>query len=166
MEAMLAEERRSVAVTVIYAEGNFVEFKLPVTEAEPPEVTLERVFAGFNAGSRQEVPEFGIARVRSLSVDDFVLLNGKAWKCEGAGWSVIALDQIEVAINENARGPRGVAARAFRLAYHPEWPCIQDGKRPTALRLQAIEPSFGSSVLPVGDDLPAEVVKSSGPKLA
>jgi hypothetical protein len=166
MEAMLAEECRSLTVAVIYSEGNFVEFSLPVAGAEAPHETLERVFAGFNAGSRQEMPVFLAARVRSLSVDDFVVLDGKAWKCEGAGWSEIALSRIEVAIAENTQGARGSGVKEW-LRSHPEWPCIQNGKRPAALRVKAIEPSLGSgAVVLLADDLPAEVGESSGPKQA
>ena len=48
---------------------------------------LERVFAAFNYGSGQECDVFLGGKVRSLSVNDFVAIDNRWYKCESMGWS-------------------------------------------------------------------------------
>ena len=51
---------------------------------------LEATFAAFNGGSGRECPEFLNGNVRSLSVGDFVFVNGTPYKCEKVGWKEVS----------------------------------------------------------------------------
>jgi hypothetical protein len=62
---------------------------------------LERVFGLFNSGSGIEHPEFMKHRMRSLSVNDFVRVNGNWYQCMSVGWKERDdkfVDQIEAAV--------------------------------------------------------------------
>lgn len=48
---------------------------------------LETIFAEWNAGSGSECDAFTKARVRSLSVGDYVSVDGTWHRCEGIGWA-------------------------------------------------------------------------------
>jgi hypothetical protein len=48
---------------------------------------LERVFAGWNAGSNEEHPLFlQDKRARSMSSNDIVVVDGEYFQCEPVGW--------------------------------------------------------------------------------
>ena len=47
---------------------------------------LEKIFASFNAGSGEECGTFKKARIRSMSVGDFVCINGNWYQCLKQGW--------------------------------------------------------------------------------
>lgn len=51
---------------------------------------LEATFAAFNGGSGRECPEFLNGNVRSLSVGDFVFVNGTPYKCMNQGWEEVS----------------------------------------------------------------------------
>ena len=50
---------------------------------------LEAVFAMFNHGSGQECLPFIESKVRSLSVGDFVQIDGDWWQCKSIGWEMV-----------------------------------------------------------------------------
>lgn len=47
---------------------------------------LEQIFGEWNHGSGHECPNLIIAEIRSLSVGDYVNLNGDWYRCENIGW--------------------------------------------------------------------------------
>lgn len=62
------------------------------------EAILEHVFGLFNHGSGTEHPKFIELRMRSLSVNDFVCVNGQWYQCLSVGWEKCSeqfVDKIE-----------------------------------------------------------------------
>lgn len=55
---------------------------------------LEATFAAFNGGSGRECPEFLNGNVRSLSVGDFVFVNGTPYKCMKQGWEEVSWEDV------------------------------------------------------------------------
>jgi hypothetical protein len=55
---------------------------------------LEATFAAFNGGSGRECPEFLNGKVRSLSVGDFVFVNGTPYKCMNQGWEEVSWEDV------------------------------------------------------------------------
>lgn len=53
------------------------------------DTTLEDVFAMFNHGSGRECLQFVQARIRSLSVGDFVQIDGNWWQCKSISWEMV-----------------------------------------------------------------------------
>lgn len=53
------------------------------------DTTLEDVFAMFNHGSGRECPGFVRSGIRSLSVGDFVQIDGNWWQCKSIGWEMV-----------------------------------------------------------------------------
>jgi hypothetical protein len=65
------------------------------------EEILEMIFAQFNAGSGEECEEFLRRKLRSLSVNDFVSINGRWYQCMSMGWkkrNEAFVDKIEAAV--------------------------------------------------------------------
>ena len=67
-------------MSVVY-QGEYLEMS--------DEKLLEDIFAYWNAGSGRECGEFIEARTRSLSVGDFVGINGKFYQCKSVGWDEV-----------------------------------------------------------------------------
>lgn len=59
------------------------------------EDNLERVFAEWNAGSGMECELFIKTRIRSLSVNDIVMVNGKYFQCLSFGWKEVTAEYVE-----------------------------------------------------------------------
>jgi hypothetical protein len=89
-------------ITVIYP----AEFKATyVIESDKP-VTyiLERVFDQWNAGSSEECELFKNSRIRSLSVNDIVCINGVDYQCKSCGWEQVSTEytaQLEKDVRSN-----------------------------------------------------------------
>lgn len=66
------------------------------TSFDDIDAILESVFGGWNAGSGQECDEFLKSRTRSLSVGDFVGLNGKFYQCESFGWNEVPRATVNI----------------------------------------------------------------------
>lgn len=75
-----------VTIRLRYADktNDFVETVLHQGRADSD--LLEALFAGWNAGSGAECPDFTFANCRSLSVGDFVQIGDTWYRCEGCGW--------------------------------------------------------------------------------
>ena len=79
---------------IVYADRSydsgpiFADLSKNVVEA------LEEVFAGWNAGSGQEWPGFLSAKVRSLSVGDFVKIENDWFQYNSFGWKPV--DEVYV----------------------------------------------------------------------
>lgn len=62
---------------------------------------LEDVFGMFNRGSGSESKLFADSRMRSLSVNDFVSVNGQWYQCQGHGWKKVTdeyVDELEKSV--------------------------------------------------------------------
>ena len=53
----------------------------------PASKVLEHIFAEWNNGSGKECSRFLQSGVRSLSVGDYVAVDGRWYRCEGIGWA-------------------------------------------------------------------------------
>lgn len=83
---------RSV-LAIIYP-GEFTKRLLLNFDGASHEDILERVFAEWNAGSRRECEAFVNSRVRSLSVNDIVGIDGCYYQCASAGWVQVSVGYV------------------------------------------------------------------------
>jgi hypothetical protein len=60
----------------------------------PASEVLEAVFAWFNAGSQVECDYFLGNRMRSLSVNDCVKVDGQWYQCMSVGWKPVTNDYV------------------------------------------------------------------------
>lgn len=58
------------------------------------ESVLEKIFAWFNHGSGQECSAFLNGKMRSLSVNDFVCVNGQWYQCKSVGWEKVTQNYV------------------------------------------------------------------------
>jgi hypothetical protein len=65
---------------------------------------LEQIFAEFNCGSGQECSEFIDARVRSLSVNDFVGIEGNWYQCRSVGWESVTREFVNDTVEMTEEG--------------------------------------------------------------
>lgn len=79
-----------VYVTVCYPDDQFVATTMLVEDDSDHAAILERVFAEWNAGSGSECAMFKRMRLRSLSVNDVVIVNGTYYQCASMGWNQIS----------------------------------------------------------------------------
>jgi hypothetical protein len=70
--------------TIFFGQRDF-EYDVEA-EAMSHRALLERVFAAWNCGSGQESDVFLASNQRSLSVGDFVAIDGSWYRCEPMGW--------------------------------------------------------------------------------
>ena len=61
---------------------------------DKPQVALEQIYAGFNAGSGEESPVFLNGKMRSMSVGDFVEIEGQWYQCADAGWRKVTESKV------------------------------------------------------------------------
>ena len=84
----------TVYVTVCYPDEHLVATYLQVNDINNHNDILERVFAEWNAGSGQESEAFKNSHVRSLSVNDVVIIHGSdsntIYQCASVGWNQIS----------------------------------------------------------------------------
>jgi hypothetical protein len=87
-------------IKVIYPAQAVIEF---VLEADfPTEDILEMVFARFNNGSGMEYKDFLDSRLRSLSVNDIVGVDGRLFQCQSSGWKEVD-EQYVAALEDEVR---------------------------------------------------------------
>ena len=79
-----------VYVTVCYPDDQLVATTMLVGDLEDDAAILERVFDEWNAGSGSECEMFKRMRLRSLSVNDVVIINGTYYQCASMGWNQIS----------------------------------------------------------------------------
>lgn len=72
-----------------------VEFHMDYEE--DPVDALEQLFAGFGNHPDPEVesPVWREAKMRSMSVGDFVEIRGQWWQCAGCGWRKVTAERVE-----------------------------------------------------------------------
>ena len=80
----------NVYVTICYPDEQMIAFKIQAVSEDTDLDILERVFAEWNAGSGQECKLFIDSRLRSLSVNDVVIVNGTYYQCARMGWDQIS----------------------------------------------------------------------------
>lgn len=72
-----------------------VTYGKEIAEDASTENILENAFAAWNCGSGDECEQFISSRKRSLSVGDFVGVNGQYFRCDSYGWTPVTYDHIE-----------------------------------------------------------------------
>lgn len=82
------------------------------------ENVLEKVFAGFNHGSCSECQDFLNARIRSLSVNDFVRVDDRWYQRKSIGWEKVTDDYVDVIEKLVVEHPQ--------FAEHGPWWCLND----------------------------------------
>ncbi len=103
-------------ITVIYPDAQF--FTYIIVSKSNIKILLERVFKEWNHCSGQESNMFLNANVRSLSVNDVVIIDGKTFLCLEAGWKEISMEEF-ISIEKS-------------VILHPQrhtmgaWYCLQD----------------------------------------
>ena len=82
-------------IKIKYSDDTFkTEYNNVETKPKAVSEVLEIVFANWNNGSGSECPEFLASEVRSLSVGDYVSVDGQWHRCEGIGWSEVSEDHV------------------------------------------------------------------------
>lgn len=81
------------AIAITYADDTFNKV-FAQDLADNPLEALEQIFAQWNNGSNQECPAFINAKCRSLSVGDFVGIDGNWYRCAGIGWTSVPADVV------------------------------------------------------------------------
>ena len=81
---------------------------------------LGRVFAAWNCGSGQECDMFLRSQVRSLSVGDFVAIDGSWYKCEPMGWTLTTQDIKSGETLAKLLPPRNLDALVLFVKKHAE----------------------------------------------
>ena len=85
-------------VTVCYPDEHFIATNLQVADKNKDFAILEQVFAEWNAGSGVECELFKRERVRSLSVNDVVIIHriegNTYYQCASVGWNRISQDEF------------------------------------------------------------------------
>jgi len=79
-------------VSVIYLDEKTISFVHD--SADPVATILEHTFAMFNHGSGSESELFVKSKVRSLSVNDIVCVNGHYFQCASVGWHEVSVDYV------------------------------------------------------------------------
>lgn len=74
------------------------------------QVALNHAFEEFNIGEGHLAQAYRARRLRSLSVGDVVMIDGRIYSCESAGWSSRAATELRVL-------PAAEADAAIRAAY-------------------------------------------------
>jgi hypothetical protein len=84
------------SVTIQYAAFNDYKFRceLEVDKNHNDEDILDAVWAGFNAGSGKEMGAFLVAKVRSMSVGDFVRIDSQWFRCASFGWDQATENEV------------------------------------------------------------------------
>jgi hypothetical protein len=79
---------KTTSFTIVYPGEKQLTLALSEDYADMPHVQLlEKIFAWFNHGSGRECDVFLSEKMRSLSVNDFVCINGLWWQCKPVGWA-------------------------------------------------------------------------------
>lgn len=81
--------------TVHYPGDETHSFFFDMEEDKTITQILEKIFAWFNHGSGQEAPIFLQRKIRSLSVNDFVRLNGQWYQCKSVGWEKVTNEYVD-----------------------------------------------------------------------
>lgn len=108
------------AITIVYPGELRFEFELDCNDHNY--VTLEKVFHLFNAPDDSSHPQYRASRMRSLSVNDFVCIDGLWWQCAGNGWNACAGAFVEDVGRE-------VMGRINHARGYYAWHALQDVMR-------------------------------------
>ncbi len=85
----------TVPVTIRYKDTTLNTTFGHETEAHADDVILEEIFAQWNSGSGQECSRFTRDRnIRSLSVGDYVCVEGRWYLCASFGWDIVSEEDV------------------------------------------------------------------------
>ena len=83
------------SISIKYNDGTFkTGYNNVETGPKAVSEVLEIVFANWNNGSGSECHEFLASGVRSLSVGDYVSVDGQWHRCDSIGWSEVSEDHV------------------------------------------------------------------------
>jgi len=93
-------------VNVIYPDEFTAGFIIKTDGEVDDHDILEMVFAQWNNGSGLESELFINSKIRSLSVNDIVCVNGRYYQCASFGWNEVTTDyvnKLEEAVENHPR---------------------------------------------------------------
>lgn len=82
------------SIHVLYPAEYSASYAIKVDANTSVTSILEQVFEAWNNGSGHECIQFINSRKRSMSVGDFVGVNGNYYKCDAYGWTGVNWNQI------------------------------------------------------------------------
>ena len=100
-------------------------FHYEASDSDSHNDVLNRAWESFNNGSGREDASYFARRLRSLSVGDVVMIDNKAYSCEGVGWQERRLAELRTVTAAQAEqiiraryefGPRETLAVTVPLA--------------------------------------------------
>ena len=81
---------KAVSIKVVYP-GEFTASSVELrADAIPHSEILEDMFASWNHGSQRESKDFLNRRVRSMSVNDIVVIDDQPYQCLNYGWAPVS----------------------------------------------------------------------------
>lgn len=92
-----------------------------VDSEKSTEDLLEQIFAWFNHGSGQECTEFLVKRMRSLSVNDCVRLDGQWYQCRGLGWEKVSEEFVDQLEKDVVQHPEFAKSGGWRCLWDVMW---------------------------------------------
>lgn len=92
-----------------------------VNSEKSTEDLLEQVFAWFNHGSGQECTEFFVRKMRSLSVNDCVQLDGQWYQCRGLGWEKVTEEFVDELEKDVVQHPQFAARGGWHCLWDVMW---------------------------------------------
>ena len=102
-------------ITVIYPDEFNCAFVVETDGAANVNELLELTFAQWNNGSGQECERFIKSKVRSLSVNDIVCINGSYYQCASFGWNGVTPEYVTELENAVANHPSRTEGAWFAL---------------------------------------------------
>ena len=100
-------------VHIVYLEGSQRVFSRETQATNPCDVPQE-LFDEWNHGSGRESKEFIDSHFRSLSVGEFVGIDGTYWQCVSNGWDMCKLAYVNKILNQVQENTR--ADESYRFA--------------------------------------------------
>lgn len=95
---------KSNLITIIYPDE--ARFNLVIESDISVDSLLERLFAEWNAGSGTESQDFLVEKIRSLSVNDIIEINGAYFQCASYGWNEVSQKYVDDLEEEVADHPK------------------------------------------------------------
>jgi hypothetical protein len=86
-------------IHIVHPEG-FQRVFTRETQATNPCDIPQELFDEWNHGSGSESKEFIDSGARSLSVGDFVGVDGNYWQCKSCGWEIVKLAYVNNILNQ------------------------------------------------------------------
>jgi hypothetical protein len=117
----VASNMKKNLIHIIYPDEFSSSFIMETEGKVDDSIILERVFAQWNNGSRQESELFVKSQKRSVSVNDIVHVNGNYYQCASMGWDAVTPDYVTKLIEEVANHPKRSENGAYRCLDDIMW---------------------------------------------